>query len=151
MPLAVSMVRILNCAAAISAVKKAEAVTRFALSTPCTLAKLLVQSIGDEQIEFPLGCLDLGDVNAEEVDRIELKPILCFRVPRNRASPDPMPLQTAVNGERVRRGDCRPKRVKAVVERRQLRCLKATTTGSLGRSADRPPSPASSTWRRLSD
>jgi hypothetical protein len=35
---------------------------------------------GDEQIEFPLGRLDLGDVNEEEADRIGLEPLLWLLV-----------------------------------------------------------------------
>jgi hypothetical protein len=35
---------------------------------------------GDEQIEFPLGRLDLGDVNGEEADRIGLEPLLWLLV-----------------------------------------------------------------------
>jgi hypothetical protein len=52
---------------------------------------------GDEQIEFPLGRLDLGHVNGEEADRIGLEPLLWLLVALDiRQPPDPMAPQTAM-------------------------------------------------------
>jgi hypothetical protein len=62
----------------------------------------------------------LGDVNVEEADRIGLEPRLWLLVALDiRQPPDPMPLQTAVQRRAGQAGDCRLKRVKAVVERQQ--------------------------------
>ena len=60
----------------------------------------------------------LGEINVEEADRIGLEPLLWLLVALDiRQPPDPMPLQTAVQRRAGQAGDCRLKRVKAVVER----------------------------------